>query len=119
MKTPNGVRGFSINRAAVDKWNLNARHRAVFRAVLHKHIEYKPSRYVVHYDLLPGRIKKDERDVSHIIESIKCSFINPFGEESELMVISSGVNATEEIKDHLLNAESYGKRAMNVLSKSV
>ena len=33
MKTPGGVRGFSINRAAVDRWNLNARRRAVFRAV--------------------------------------------------------------------------------------
>ena len=115
MKTPGAVRGFSINRAAVDRWNLNARRRAVFRAVLHKHIEYKPSRYV-HYDLLPGRIKRDERDVSHIIESTECSFINPFGDESELMVIASGVNATEEIKDHL-NAESYGKSAMDEFVK--
>ena len=63
MKTSGGVRGFSINRAAVDRWNLNVRRRAVFRAVLHKHSEYKPSRYV-HHDLLPGPIKRDERDVS-------------------------------------------------------
>ena len=25
MKTPGGVKGFSINRAAVDRWTLNAR----------------------------------------------------------------------------------------------
>ena len=102
MKTPVGVRGFSINRAAVDSWNFNAKRRAVFRTVMHKHMEYKPSRYV-HHDLLPGHIKRDERDVSHIIESIERSFINLFGEESELMVISSEVKATEEIKDNLLN----------------
>ena len=29
------------------------------------------------------------------------------------MVISSGIKATEEIKDHLLNAESYGKSVMD------
>ena len=33
------------------------------------------------------------------------------------MVISSGVNATEEIKDHLLNAESYAKSAMDEFVK--
>ena len=116
MKTPGGVRGFSINKVAVDRWNLNARRRAVFRAVLHKHMEHKSSRYV-HHDFLPGCIKRDERDVSHIIKSIECSFTNPFGEESELMVISSGVKATEEIKDHLLNAEFYGKSAMDEFVK--
>ena len=41
-----------------------------------------PSGYV-HHDLLPGGIKRDERDVSHIIESIECSFINSFGEGNE------------------------------------
>ena len=117
MKTPGGVKGFSINQAAVDRWNLNARHRAVFRAVLHKHVEYKPSRYV-HHDLLPGRIKRDESDVSRVIESIQCSFINPFVEENDLVILSSSVKATEEIKDHLLNAESYGKSAMDDFVKN-
>ena len=116
-KTPGEVKGFSINRAAVDRWNLNARCRAVFRAVLHKHLEYKPSRYV-HRDLLPGRIKRDESDVSRVIESIQCSFINPFGEENDLVILSSGVKATEEIKYHLLNAESYGKSAMDDFVKN-
>ena len=36
-----------LERAAVDRWNLNARCRAVFRVVLHKHIEYQPSKYVL------------------------------------------------------------------------
>ena len=116
MKTPDGVKGFSINRAAVDRWTLNARCRAVFRAVLHKHLEYKPSRYV-HHGLLPGRIKRDESDVSRVIESIECSFINPFVEENDLVILSSGVKATEEIKD-FLNAESYGKSAMDDFVKN-
>ena len=33
------------------------------------------------------------------------------------MVISSGFKATQEIKDHLLNAESYGKSAMDKFVK--
>ena len=101
----------------MDRWNLNARRRTVFRAVLHKHLEYKPSRYV-HHDLSPGRIKRDESDVSRVIESIQCSFINPFGEENDLVILSSGVKATEEIKDHLLNAESYGKSAVDEFVKN-
>ena len=116
MKHQVKLRRFSTHRAAVDRWNLNARRKAVFRAVLNKHVEYKSSRYV-HHNLLPGWIKRDERDVSHIIESIECSFINPFGEKSELMVILSGVKATEEIKDHLLSAESYSKSAMDEFVK--
>ena len=68
--------------------------------------------------MLPGRIKRDESDVSRVIESIQCSFINPFGEENDLVTLSSGVKATEEIKDHLLNAESYGKSAMDDFVKN-
>ena len=117
MKTPGGIKGFYINRASVDRWTLNARRRAIFRAVLHKHLEYKLSRYV-HHDLLPGRIRRDESDVSRVIESIQCSFINPFGEENYLVILSSGVKATEDIKDHLLNAESYGKSAMDDFVKN-
>ena len=68
--------------------------------------------------MLPGRIKRDESDVSRVIESIQCSFINPFGAENDLVILSSGVKATEEIKDHLLNAESYGKSAVDEFVKN-
>ena len=67
--------------------------------------------------MLPGRIERDERDVSHIIKSIECSFINPCEYESELTAISSDFKTTEEIEDHLFDAESYGKSATDEFVK--
>ena len=93
--------------------------KSSFRAVLHKHLEYKPSRYV-HHDLLPERIKRDESDVSRVIESIQCSFINSFGEENDLVILSSGVRATEKkSKIIFLMQNPMVKVLWTILSKTV
>ena len=112
-KTPGGINRFSLNDNAVQRWTLNSRRRAIFRAVLHSHLHYKPSSFI-HHDLLPSRIKKDDDAVSKITQNLEEMFVNPFSEQKELISITSGLAATPTTRDHLLNAITYGKDAMEL-----
>eukprot|EP00794_Sanderia_malayensis_P006634 gene6634-biopygen5407 len=49
-----------------------------------------------------------------INENLKEIFVNSFSEQQELISITSGLSATVTIKDHLLNAVTYGEEAMNL-----
>ncbi|KAG1650788.1 hypothetical protein GQR58_027743 [Nymphon striatum] len=113
-KTPGGINRFSLNDSAVQRWTLNSRRRAIFRAFLHNHLHYKPSSFIHVIHLLPSRIKKDNDAVSKITENLEEIFVNPFSEQRDLISITSGLAATPTIRDHLLNAITYGQDVMEL-----
>ena len=59
-------------------------------------------------DLDQSRIERDEKDVEAIVSTIR-SMVNPFNVEgTDLLHLSSGVVASEEVKGDLLGAEEVG-----------
>ena len=105
-KTPGGTTGFSINPNAIVRWNVNASYRAELRKKLHEFVTYSQQKHC-HKDLKQSRMKKDEKDVSALLDVLKNTFIEPFS-ESPLLCISSGVLATEDVSRDLRDALSKG-----------
>lgn len=62
-------------------------------------------------DLDPSRMMADEVSIQGIMQCVE-SMVNPFQDSSdELLCLSSGLVATEEIKSDLLQAERLGEKA--------
>ena len=91
-KCPGGLKGFSCDINQVNRWTLNAAHRADLRRCMHDLLRYNTCS-VVHNDLNQSRIKKDIDRVRSIVEVVKETFINPFQFDCELVCISSGLEA--------------------------
>ncbi|XP_066917320.1 uncharacterized protein [Clytia hemisphaerica] len=108
-KTPGGTTGFSTNHGAVQRWVLTAAYRAEVRKHMQEFLSM--SRNSKHPDLSPARIRRDQKDVKNVKDTIDSMFINPF-EECDLMSLTSGVAPTEEVKDQLLDAEMLGENAL-------
>ena len=66
----------------------------------------------MHKDLSKTRTEKDLKDIQEVIDLLKEVFIHPF-EERDLISLSSGIVATTDIKDDLINTYSLGKKAMD------
>ena len=109
-KTPGGTTGFSTNQNAVNRWSINASYRAEIRNCFHNFLGTHSQSHV-HNDLKPSRIKRDEKDVQHLIEVLTETFIDPFS-SNDLLCISNGVLATEEVRDDLLTAKTKGEEKM-------
>ena len=75
---PISLSGFSTNHGAVQRWVLTAAFRAQIRKYFNDFTNYKAS--PKHQDLLPSRIKKDQRDIQIVYDTINTLFINPFSE---------------------------------------
>ena len=61
-----------------------------------------------HDNLSPLRIQRDQSDVQTVQDTITLLFVHPFS-ESQLVVFSSGIFATEKIERNLLKAETKGE----------
>ena len=93
---------------------MNSSYRASVRKLIHQLANYKKSD-IIHRDLLPSAISRDEKDIQCIIDVISESFINPFSSD-QLMSITSGIVADATIENDLLHAEETGKSVCKVLS---
>lgn len=102
--------GFSTNHGAVQRWVLTAAYRAEVR----KHMQefLLMSRDSKHPDLNQARIKRDQKDVRTVKETIDAMFANPFEEEVDLISITSGVVSSSTVCDQLLDAEMLGENAL-------
>ena len=109
-KTPCGTTGFSVNHGAVQRWTLNSSYRASVRKLIHQLANYQKSD-IIHRDLLPSAISRDEKDIRCIIDVISESFVHPFSSD-QLMSITSGIVADATIANDLLHAEETGKKCM-------
>ena len=109
-KHPEGWKGFSTKADTVTRWVKNATHRASLKRELHEFVNLESGKSL-HKDLSKTRTEKDLKGVQEIIDLLKEVFIHLF-EERGLISLSSGIVATTDIKDNLMNAygkESYGQ----------
>ena len=114
-KTPGGLTGFSLNQAATDRWVLNAKRRAECYNSLKDMLNFSVSKYV-HHDLQESRIKKDEANVTAVLEVFETTFSNPFT-GSDLISLSTGNKASIDMEDDLLNAWQKGEVAKHLFVK--
>ena len=105
-KTGGGYIGFSANCAATQRCVLNVSRRGTYRKLLREHLSIKPPNYV-HKELAPGRIKKDIEAVEKRINLLENVFTNPWNGR-DLTSLSTGIEATAEVKDSLLGAKNGG-----------
>ena len=112
-KTGGGYIGFSANFAATQRWVLNESRRGLFRKLLREHLSVSPNKAYVHKELAAARIKTDLIAVGKIADLLEGVFINPWAKESDLTTLSTGVAATTEVRNDLLQARDRGKKALN------
>ena len=105
-KTGGGYIGFSANLAATQRWVLNASRRGSYRKLLREHLAVKPNDYV-DKELAPSRSKTDIEAVDRVINLCENVFKNPW-DEGELISLSTGLEATADIKDSLFKAKEVG-----------
>ena len=72
--------------------------------------ELFPTLYL-HKDLTTSRILKNEEDIKLIMDVAQTLFVHPFS-HNDLICISNGLVATEDVKKDLITAEQKGKQAM-------
>ena len=105
-KTGGGYIGFSANFASTQHWLLNASRKGTYRRLLREHLLIKPPIYV-HKELAPGRIKKDIEAVEKGMNLLETVFTNSWN-GGDLASLSTGIEATAEVKDSLLGAKNGG-----------
>ena len=115
-KCPGGLKGFSTSIDQVNRWTLNATHRADMCRCLQDHLHHATNSDV-HHDLRRSRIAKDIQSVTSIVDVLKNTFVHPFMSDINLVSISSGLEATQKVADDLLNAKKIGQQAMEKFIK--
>ena len=112
-RTGGGYIGFSANFAATQRWVLNDARRGVYRKLLREHLSITSSQTCVHKELAPARIKEDLKAVGRLVDLLEDVFTNPWKEDAVFTSLSTGIEATSEVSDDLLQAKSKGKQAAN------
>ena len=105
-KTGEGYIGFSANFAATQRWVLNASRRGSYRKLLWEQLSIMPKDNV-HKELSPPRIKTGIEAVDKVMNVCENVFKNPW-EGGDFVSLSTGLEATADIKDNLLEAKEVG-----------
>lgn len=110
-QTSGGTKGFSLNKSAVARYYITAEHRcAAVRQM--RALTRLDDASLHHPDLQESRIKRDETDVSAIVNMLENNWLNPIGSnETELLSLSTGKVANEEVTRDIMNAHSIGEQA--------
>ena len=106
-KTGGGYIGFSASFPATQRWVLNASHQAKYRKLIREHLSLKPEGYI-HKELAAACIKIDSEAMEKVQDVLENVLANPWN-GGELASLSTGVLASDTIKDNLLNARKYGE----------
>ena len=111
-QTAGGTRGFSLKSGAVSCYYLTAEHRAGALKQLRQEISIQGSVITKHTDLEKIRIKRDESDVTAMVELLENNWTNPFGNyPSDHVSISTGTVASPAVSTDLLAAHEKGEHA--------
>ena len=106
-QTPGGTKGFSLKPKAVNKYYLVAEYRSIFMRKLKGMLHLSKSS-CRHNDLQKSRIARDEADVLSLLTTIK-GWVNPFqGDMQDLICLSTGKMASEDVAGDLLQAKHLG-----------
>ena len=71
------------------------------------------SKSYIHKELAPARIKEDIKAVEKLVDLFEDVFTNPWKQDTVFTSLSTGIEATKEVSDDLLQAKSRGKQAAN------
>ena len=112
MIIPISLSGFSTNHGTVQRWVLTTAFRAQIQKYFNNFTNNKAS--PKHQDLLLSRIKKDQRDIQIVYDTL---FINPFP-EMDLISLSTGVTQPEKIRNDPLNAEHTEEKNERVFQRT-
>lgn len=112
-KTGGGYIGFSANFAATQRWVLNDTRRGVYRKLLREHLFITSSQTYIHKELAPARVKEDINAVGKLVDLLEDVFTNPWKQDAAFTSLSTGIEATTEVSEDLLQAKSKGKQAAN------
>ena len=106
----------SLKPQAVSKYYLVAEYRSIFMRNLKDMLQLNTSS-CLHNDLQKTRISRDESDVKSLLSTLD-SWINPSAiEKQDLVCLSTGKMATEQIEKDLLEAHDIGERAYRCFSR--
>ena len=111
-KTGGGYIGFSANFAAIQRW-VSMTRRAMYRKLLREHLSINSSKTYIHKELAPARVKEDIKAVEKLVDLLEDVFTNPWKQDAVFTSLSTGIEATKEVSDDLLQAKSRGKQAAN------
>ena len=64
-------------------------------------------------ELAPARIKEDLKAVGKLVDLLEEVLTNPWKEDAVFTSLSTGIEATTEVSDDLLQAKSKGKQGAN------
>ena len=81
--------------------------------LIREHLSVSPNKAYVHKELVAARIKTDLEAVGKVVDLVEGVFINPCAKESDLTTLSTGVAATTEVRNDLLQATDRGQKALN------
>ncbi len=121
-KGQGGIKGFTLNDKAVQRWLTTAPERVAITENTKKmagmHREVDDDETTVHKEMTKSRIKKDEEAVRSIVDKLLNVVVNPFKESQELVSLTSGVVAPENIQNDLLKAKQVGENSVNETIKN-
>ena len=110
-KTKGGLKGFSTNFSATQRWVPNASRRSAYKKMLREQLIFNSDTLYVHKELAPARVKSDNLTVEKVVYLIANVFNNPWTADSELISLTTGIAATSEIRHDLIHAKVKGSNA--------
>ncbi|XP_071812536.1 uncharacterized protein [Apostichopus japonicus] len=120
-KTRGGVKGFSNNQGATNRWIRGHHERALITRQCEE-MAGKGEKVSRRADLTKSRMTRDQNDINNIMSTIM-SMTNPFDSDpeadtAELVHLSSGVIASADVCSDLMNAYTKGDEAFINFSKT-
>lgn len=111
-KSSAGIVGFSRSLSTYNRWCLTRHERASYVAATMELSDMGSSEFTSHKDLRSSQIRQTEDDTCKVIKAIH-NFTNPFEVDchSLLYCLSSGVPASQDVEQDLLEAERKGTEA--------
>lgn len=110
-QTAGGTKGFSLKRAAVERYYLTSEYRSTYLKHLRQMVERGMS-HLSHPDMQRPRITRDEADVQSMVKLLEDDWTNPFDpNESDLVIISTGTMGPPDVTRSLLDAHKTGTEA--------
>ncbi|CAB3994853.1 Hypothetical predicted protein [Paramuricea clavata] len=111
-KTSGGYIGFSANFEATQRWVFNNSRRSSYRQLFREDVSLLSTENKPHKELSPSHIRSDMEAVANVVDVLEKVFCNPWNRDVvHLISLSTGISATPEGRDDVLQADEKGKSA--------
>ena len=111
-KCPGGIIGFSLNKATVQRWTVTAHERADITKACRELAGLADETSGLHKETTKPRQSNDSKCVQRVV-SIIPEQSNPFYPSEHLVSLTSGISASPDVEDDLLEAEKQGLKALH------